>query len=54
MKFVISDLSASSLHELRVRPSAPFQLQRLLDAFDKERKNFSEESKRSVQMLEVH
>ncbi|VDN55971.1 unnamed protein product [Dracunculus medinensis] len=46
------DLSASSLHELRVRPSAPFQLQRLLDAFDKERKNFSEESKRSVQMLE--
>lgn len=42
----------SSLYNYR--SSLPqFQLQRLLDAFEKERKSFSDESKRSIRSLEV-
>lgn len=43
-----------SIHEMRYRLSpSQFQLQRLLDAFEKEQKSYGDESKRSIQMLEV-
>lgn len=42
----------SSFHEYRSGPPQ-FQLQRLLDAFEKEQKSFSDESTRSIRALEV-
>ncbi|VDM43496.1 unnamed protein product [Toxocara canis] len=42
-----------SIHEMRNRLSpSQFQLQRLLDAFEKEQKSYGDESKRSIQVLE--
>ncbi|VDK42032.1 unnamed protein product [Anisakis simplex] len=45
--------SAMPIHEMRYRFSpSQFQLQRLLDAFEKEQKSFGDESKRSIETLE--
>uniref|UniRef100_A0A915AGL0 RING-type domain-containing protein n=1 Tax=Parascaris univalens TaxID=6257 RepID=A0A915AGL0_PARUN len=47
------DPMSVSIHEMRYRLSpSQFQLQRLLDAFEKEQKSYGDESKRSIQMLE--
>lgn len=42
----------SPLRDARCLRSKPFQLQRLLDAFEKEQKRFSDESTRSIKILE--
>ncbi|VDM99072.1 unnamed protein product [Thelazia callipaeda] len=47
------DTMSTSLHEYR-STLPQFQLQRLLDAFEKEQKSFNDESTRSIRALEVN